>query len=105
MFSKGFVKVAYTESRMTPRDYYDLKHEKDPYQGAVLGALAGAAVGGAKHKNHKAALIGAGIGGATGLSGGYLTGKASKAIRLSLLNNEIKNLNLKSSPSRHQKGE
>jgi len=105
MFTLGFNKIAGSmKSNITPEEYYALQSEKDPYMGAVLGAVAGAAAGGAKKKSYKAALIGAGLGGASGASLGHLGGKASKAVRLSLLKHEISNLKLKSSPGRGDYG-
>lgn len=101
MFISGFNKIAGTlKANISPEEYYDLKAERSPWVGAVGGALAGAAVGGAKKKTHKGALIGAGMGGAAGASTGYLAGKAGKAIRLSLLKKEINSLKLKASPGR-----
>ena len=100
MFTRGFTKVAFMKSNITPEEYYDLKGEKDPYVGAVIGALAGAAAGGHKKKTHRGALIGAGLGGAAGASAGYLGGKANKAARLSLLKSEVRHLKLKTSPGR-----
>ena len=103
MFHLGFSKIAGTmKSNISPEEYYDLKSEKDPYVGAVLGSLAGAAVGAVKGKGnkHKAALKGAALGGAAGASAGHLAGKLSKAVRLSMLKHEIKNLKLKASPGR-----
>lgn len=101
MFHTGFVKIAGTmKSNITPEEYYSLKSEKDPYVGAVLGALAGSTAGAMKRKSYKAALIGAGLGGAAGASVGHLTGKASKNVKLHLLKNEIQNLKLKASPGR-----
>jgi outer membrane lipoprotein SlyB len=101
MFTIGFNKIAGTmKANISPEEYYSLKAEKDPYVGAVLGSLAGAAAGGLKHKSHKAALIGAGLGGAAGASVGHLSGRAGKAVRMSLLKHEIKNLKLKASPGR-----
>lgn len=101
MFHSGFFKIAGSmKSNITPEEYYDLKAEKDPYAGAVVGALLGAAVGGAKKKSHKAALVGAGLGGAAGASIAHLGGKTSKAIKLHLLKKEIENLKLKASPGR-----
>ena len=101
MFTNGFNKIAATmKSNISPEEYYELKGEKDPWVGATLGAITGAAAGGIKGKSHKSALMGAGLGGAAGASTGYLVGKGNKALRLSLLKKEIKNLKLKSSPSR-----
>jgi gas vesicle protein len=101
MFKTGFNKIAGTlKSNISPEEYYELKGEKDPYVGALAGAVIGAAAGGIKKRTSKHALIGAGLGGAAGASTGYLTGKANKAIRLSLLKNEIQNLKLKASPSK-----
>ena len=101
MFYIGFNKIAGTlKSNISPEEYYDLKAEKDPYAGAVIGALVGAGAGAAKRRTHKAALIGAGLGGAAGASLGHLSGKASKAVRLSLLKKEINHLKLKASPGR-----
>lgn len=102
MFKQGFLKIAAgsLKSTISPEEYYDLKSEKDPYVGAVLGALAGAGAGGAKKKNYKAALIGAGLGGAAGASAGHLAGKANKAVRLGILKNEARTLRLKASPGR-----
>ena len=100
MFTHGFTKIAYMKSNITPEEYYELKGEKDPYVGAVLGSLAGAAVGGAKAKSAKGVLVGAGLGGAAGASTGYVGGKLNKAVRLSLLKKEVEHLKLKSSPSR-----
>ena len=102
MFTEGFTKVAYTASQISPEKVYDLKAEKNPWKGAVLGSIAGAAAGAAKKKTHKAALIGAGVGGAAGASTAYLAGKANKAIRLGLLNSEIKEMNLKTTPNRRR---
>lgn len=100
MFTNGFTKIAYTASQISPEKVYDLKSEKNPWKGAVLGSVAGAAAGAAKKKTHKHALLGAGIGGASGASLGYLAGKANKAVRLGLLNSEINEMNLKTTPNR-----
>lgn len=102
MFTEGFTKVAYTASQISPEKVYDLKSEKNPWKGAVLGAMAGAGAGAAKKKSHKAALLGAGLGGAAGASTGYLVGKANKAVRLGLLNSEINEMNLKTTPNRRR---
>lgn len=102
MFTSGFYKVAVTlKSNITPEEYYDLKAEKDPYLGAVVGSVAGAAYGGLKGRTARSALKWAALGGGAGASAGYLTGKTNKAIRLKLLKNEIDSLKLKASPGRH----
>ena len=101
MFHTGFIKIAASmKANITPEEYYSLKAEKDPYSGAIFGALAGAAGAGIKKKTHKAALVGAGLGGASGASLGYLYGKGKKAVKLALLKKEIESLKLKSSPGR-----
>lgn len=99
MFHSGFYKIAGTlKSNISPEEYYDLKGEKDPYLGAILGAVAGAGVGAIKHKSHKAALYGTGLGAAAGASAGHLVGKANKALRMHLLRKEIEHLKLKANP-------
>lgn len=101
MFHLGFKKIAATlKSNISPEEYYDLKGEKDPYVGALMGALAGSAYGGIKHRTAKAGLIGAGLGASFGAGSGHLAGKANKAVRLHLLKKEIQNLQLKASPGR-----
>ena len=105
MFITGFEKTAATIVTMTPEEYYDIVREKDPSQGAVLGALTGAAAGarrGAAGKKHKAALIGAAAGGATGALAGHGVGKVVRGYQTRRVHRLAKELHLKATPGKRQ---
>ncbi len=100
MFTTGLKKIAIAIVTMTPEEYYSHVGEKDPYVGAVVGSLAGAATGAKKKRTAKAALIGAGLGGASGATIGHLGGKALRSYQASKVRKMTGNLNLRSTPSR-----
>lgn len=103
MFRDQFSKIATIASMITPEDYYELVHEKDPYVGAVLGATVGGAVGGykgAKGSKSKSALIGAALGGASGAVTGHYVGKGLKHYQANKVRRIQEDLNLRSTPSR-----
>lgn len=103
MFLKSFEKIAVMASMISPEEYYELVHEKDPYIGALGGAAAGAAIGAKKGKpgsRAKAALIGAALGGTGGAAAGHQIGKALKHYQAHRIRKAVTNLSLRSTPAR-----
>ena len=104
MFILGFTKVAVPVSaQISPEEYYELVHEKDPYIGSLLGGAKGAAIGaykGTKGKKDRAALIGAGTGAITGALTGSLTGKALKHYQSNKIRRLASDLHLRATPTR-----
>lgn len=100
MFTTGLKKIAIAIVTMTPEEYYSHVGEKDPYIGAVTGSLAGAAAGAYKKRSAKAALIGAGLGGASGATLGHVGGKALRKYQANRVRKMTGHLNLRSTPSR-----
>lgn len=100
MFTTGLKKIAIAIVTMTPEEYYKHVGEKDPYVGAVVGSLTGAAAGAHKKRSAKAALIGAGLGGASGATVGHYGGKGLRAYQASRVRKMTGHLNLRSTPSR-----
>lgn len=95
--------MATTLVTMTPEEYYDIAHEKDPAVGAVaggaLGGLAGA-IRGSKGGRSRAALIGTALGAASGASTGALAGKALKRYQTKKLRNLTEQLHLRTTPGK-----
>jgi uncharacterized membrane protein YebE (DUF533 family) len=103
MFLTGFNKIAVTLVTMTPEEYYDVVREKDPFVGATAGGLGGAILGAIKSKKgskHKGALLGSGVGAATGALSTYGAGKALRQYQAGKVRRMAEDLHLKSSPGR-----
>ena len=108
MFLKAFKKVATMYTSISPEQFYELKTEKYPHEGANIGAVGGALAGalkGAKGKKSKGALTGAAAGGLAGAGAGILAGRAVKSIELKRLTRAAKEMNLRSTPSRRRRHE
>lgn len=102
MFIHGFSKLAVAVVTLSPEKYYELVREKDPYVGSLGGAVTGALIGGKKGahgKKSKAALIGAGVGAATGAVGGHAVGKGLKHYQAKRIKRLAEELHLRATPA------